>query len=301
MLTAIAAWLESPDNEAILLAEYDDDCLQRVAEACISAATTLKKCADEVDLMEPNHRLLINEAKQLLQTFSATPFAEHTVSVKLFDEDDIVSDVTASPEEALVKLNSVELPEDVTASISIIGIDGMKSESLNTVARLASVFDASEDASLKKQASVIDEILLTIAAPPDWVKNFKSAQEKKIDELKRLYEEPNKFLHKNIGVSEAEEAIKKSPFNKEYRIMEHALSARSCPEHHGAQMQRISDHMWRCCMDGKIYNYLTGYTTERNEKVPGGDVAEQTKTMSQLESHQIFNTRESELLGRSLK
>ena len=51
MLKAIASWLESPNNEAILLSEYNDDCLKVVSESCILASSALKKAAQEVDLI----------------------------------------------------------------------------------------------------------------------------------------------------------------------------------------------------------------------------------------------------------
>ena len=114
--------------------------------------------------------------------------------------------------------------------------------------------------------------------------------------LKKLYEEPKKVLDDVIKVKDAKEAIKNSPFNKEYRIMEHELSTRTCPDHPGAQMGRVGEHMWQCAMDKKVYNYLTGYTTEKGEKVPGGDVAEQTPKYHP-EAHAIFDSRESRLMG----
>jgi len=53
MLLAIANWLESKDNEAILLSEYDDKCLQIVATSCVEAAHSLRKAASKVDEIEP--------------------------------------------------------------------------------------------------------------------------------------------------------------------------------------------------------------------------------------------------------
>src|SRR5204863_141065 len=53
MLEAMASWLESPDNEAILLAEYDEECLKVVAQSCIEASAALKRAAEHVDIIEP--------------------------------------------------------------------------------------------------------------------------------------------------------------------------------------------------------------------------------------------------------
>lgn len=230
LLTAIASWLESPENEALLLSEYDDKCLEVVASACAEAAFILKVAAEQTDSIEPEP-----ESK-------LTP-------------------------EALDHLNQI-----VTA------------------------FDKSGDSDLQRTASVIDELLLTIATPPSWVENYKEAQENRLDVLKAKYEETKKQLDEVNKVKESAKAIDASPMFKEYRIMEHALSTRTCPDHAGAQMARVGENLWQCSLDKKTYNYLTGYTTEKGEKVPGGDVAEQTQ-MHHAEPHAMFDTRETRLNG----
>ena len=53
MLQAIASWLESPNNEALLLAEYDETCSKIVAENCVLAAALLKNAAEQVEVVEP--------------------------------------------------------------------------------------------------------------------------------------------------------------------------------------------------------------------------------------------------------
>ena len=98
MLKAIASWLESPNNEAILLSEYNDDCLKVVSESCILASSALKKAAQEVDLIEPK------------EDSNLTP------------------------------------------------------EAIDELAEIAYAFDASGDENLRKQASVIDELLLVETA-----------------------------------------------------------------------------------------------------------------------------------------
>jgi len=161
---------------------------------------------------------------------------------------------------------------------------------------MATAFDKSGDPDLQKTASVIDELLFTIAAPPKWAETMRKNKELELDTIKRQYEEAKKQLDEFNGVKEAVKAIDKSPFFKEPHIMEHALSTRSCPDHAGAQMGRVGDHMWQCSLDKKVYNYLAGYTTEKGEKVPGEDVAGQTR-MYQAEPHALFDTRESRLTG----
>ena len=128
MLYAIASWLESPNNEALLLAEYDDNCMKVVSESCVLAAALIKNAAEEVDQIEP------------------------------------------PPESKITP------------------------ESIQEIAALAAVFDASGDPNLKKQASVLDELLLTIAAPPGELASKKAADDNRIDELRKKYQNPSKEL-----------------------------------------------------------------------------------------------------------
>src|SRR5579864_1977799 len=138
MLIAIANWLESSDNEALLLAEYDEECLKVVAESCVDAACALRVAADKVDSIEP-------------------------------------------PE-----------PSKLTP------------ETVEGIANLAAALDSSQDPELRKQASVLDELLLSIAAPPNAYAMRKDLQEQRIIDLKKKYEEPRKELHEAnlIGKSE---------------------------------------------------------------------------------------------------
>jgi len=228
MLYAIASWLESPNNEALLLAEYDDDCAKVVAESCVSAAHTLRIAAENVDNLEP------------------------------------AEDSHITP------------------------------ESLEELANLASALDSSDDPALKKQASVIDELLLTIAANPDALTNKKAADEKKIDEIKKKYENPRKDLEESNKIADSKKAIDKSQMTKEYKILEAPLSSRYCPDHAGAQIARIGEHIWQCELDKKTYNFDTGFDLINGSKVPGGDVSQQTQGI-EMPQQSIFNTREGRL------
>lgn len=55
-----------------------------------------------------------------------------------------------------------------------------------------------------------------------------------------------------------------------------ALSTRYCPDHIGVQAVRIDDNTIQCPLDGKEYNYETGYANYEGQIVPGGSVAAQT-------------------------
>jgi len=229
MLNAIASWLESPNNEALLLAEYDDQCLKVVADSCVEAAAALKKAAQTVDEIEP------------------------------LEESNITS------------------------------------ESIEELANLASVFDASGDPGLKKQASVIDELLLTIAANPNILSEKRAAEDKKIDEIKKKYEQPRKTLSETNKISESEKAISKSNMTKDPGILMGGLSTRTCIDHPGSQLSRVGEHIWQCELDHKIYNYDIGFELNDGTKIPGGDVALQTSNTINEPSHAIFDTREGRL------
>lgn len=228
MLHAIASWLESPNNEALLLAEYDQKCLQIVAESCVGAAQLLKEAAATVEEIEP----------------------------------------------------PAESP--------------LTNESLQGLANIANFFDASGDVELKKQASVIDELLLTIASPPHALAFRKDLQENRLEELKKKYENPRAALEKSNKIADSKKAIDKSSFTKQYKILEAPLSTRYCPDHAGAQIARVGEHAWQCDLDKKIYNFETGFDLSDGSKVPGGDVAEQTKNLNPL-SQSLFDTREGRL------
>jgi hypothetical protein len=228
LLNAMASWLESPNNEALLLAETDEQCMQVVAESCVLAAQLLKKAADEVDAIEP-------------------------------------------PEESNITPQSIE-----------------------ETAALAQALDESGDPQLKRMASVLDELLLTVAAPPNAYAERKDLIDARADEIKKKYQDPRKDLYKYNKLERSEKAIEESGFTKTYKILEAPLSSRYCPDHPGAQIARVGEHMWQCDLDKKTYNFETGFELANGSKVPGGDVAQQTQGLD-TPFHAIFDTREGRL------
>lgn len=226
LLNAMAAWLASPNNEAMLLAEADEKCMQVVAESCVLAAELLRKAADEVDVLEPP-----TESK-------LTP------------------------------------------------------ESIAETAALAQALDESGDPQLQKMASVLDELLLTIAAPP--AVERRAAVNDRAEELRKKYQGNAEKLREINKISDVEKAIEKSNMTKDYRILEAPLSSRYCPDHPGAQIARVGEHVWQCELDKKTYNFETGFDLNNGSKVPGGDVSQQTGGLD-IPFHAIFDTREGRL------
>ncbi len=228
MLTAISAWLESPNNEAIMLAEYHPASLQIVAENLVLAAALLKTAAEEVQEVEP-------------------------------------------------------LPDSLITS-----------DSIQDIANLAAALDSSGDPDLKKQASVLDELLLSIAAPPNASETIKKLQDNRLEELQKKYQKSQETLEKSNKIADAEEAIDKSDALKKNDIQNQGLSSRYCPDHSGVQIARIGEHQWQCELDKKIYNYETGFSLYNGVKVPGGDVAMQTD-FEYPNDQSMFDTREGRL------
>lgn len=223
MLTAIASWLESPNNEALLLAEEHEDSAKIVAEACVLAAELLKSASLEVSEIEPE------EESHL------TP------------------------------------------------------ESVEELASIASAFDQSGDEGLKKQASVIDELLLSVA------NLHKKREEAREESLSKDYVKPSEELARMNKVKDSKDAIDDSRMTyRDYRVLETPLSTRYCPDHPGVQTTRIGDYIWQCELDKKIYDFQTGFTLLNGRKVPGGDIQNQTPKEQPYYSA-MFDTRRGRL------
>lgn len=144
-------------------------------------------------------------------------------------------------------------------------------EALDEMAAIASEFEASDDELLKKQASVLDEILFTLAAPKSALWQAKQAEEKKIDELKKKYQDVKKDLDEVNKVADAEKALKESIVFKDARPLEYPLSTRMCPNHM-APLARVGENSYRCSLAGEVFNWEQGWTANDGTKVPGGNV-----------------------------
>lgn len=160
---------------------------------------------------------------------------------------------------------------------------------LEEMAVIASEFDKSGDPILIRQASVLDEILLTIGASKKMVSAAKNSQNKEIEKIRDKKEE-----EKPDYVIEAQKAIDNI---KTYRPLEAPLDTRTCPDHPGAQMARIGDRTYQCSLDKGIYNYAGGFTTMKGNSIPGTDVSNQTHSLTRPNEITSFDTRESRLNG----
>lgn len=282
MLTAIASWLESPENEAILLAEYDEDCLEVVANSCVQAAAILKATAETVEEIEPRFN------QKRLDRIS-----ELEGKIKELQEK-----ISNSTEEEYPELDSElrwyqdELEYEIDKAYDTLNYDesNITPESIDELANLAEAFDSSNDPELQKQAAVIDELLITIAAPPNAVSERKDLLDSRSKELEKKYKNTGKQLSESNKIADSIKDIEKSNLTKEYTILEAPLSTRYCPDHPGVSLIRIGDGIDQCNLDKKIYNYESGYTLNNGSKVPGGSVSQQTQHLN-IPYYSIFDTR----------
>jgi len=188
----------------------------------------------------------------------------------------------------ILKETAEEIVDEETSSVS--------PETLEEMAALATAFDESGDDILRRQASVIDEILFTFGNPPNTLSSFKKAQSDKIDDLKKKYKETREESQKNINAEDALKAIKESQVYQEYKPHnDMSLSTRYCPSHPGEMLQRAEgDGNFVCPLDGQRISWREGFTLTDGTKIPGGSVEGQGH-FDNTEYHQVFDTREGRL------
>ena len=231
LLIAIAEDLESSENEALLLSEYDENCLNVVASSLVKAAAILKKAANEVEAIEP------------------------------------------APESALTP------------------------EGLDEIAEFATALDESGDPMLKKQAALIDELLLTVAAPPNYVREKKAEEDARIETLRAKYQGNAETLKEENKTAQQQKDVAKSEYLETMPIHGHGLSQRGCPDHPGVGTYKLegSDQTYVCSLDHKHYDFANGYKLMSGENVPGGSVSAQTGTGDERFYQPMFDSREGRL------
>lgn len=168
------------------------------------------------------------------------------------------------------------------------------SDSIESIAELATILDSSGDPELKKQASVLDELILGIASSNSY-KAAKAEKDYRLDELKKKYDNSKTLLDLN-KISDYEKAIKDSKMTVEpgpiYGV---GLSTRYCPDHAGVSTMRVGEGLYQCELDKKLYDYRAGYTLENGVKVPGGSVENQTSIYYTNPSNTIFSDHDSRI------
>jgi hypothetical protein len=188
----------------------------------------------------------------------------------------------------------------VDAKRLVEDVEGVTETDIDELAALAQSLDESNDPILRKQASAIDELLITIGANPKAQGAFKKAQDEEIEKLRAKYNQENdlytkakKEHDKQNKVEEAKKAIESKV--KKYRPLEAPLSTRYSPDMPGVSLVRISEGVYQCPVTKKIYDFKAGYTTAKGNKVPGSEVSNQTQEFDYTAQHMNFSTREDSL------
>lgn len=281
-LLLVANWLQSEENDLLVNAEKNDGCLNIVASALVKASEAIKEGAIEVDKVYPKED--IGDFRIVDAKTGEVVWRGKTEEKMLKAYDDMGGgDELDEPYE-------VRYPSEPNKNV----VSDMTSEKLDDMAAIAQAFDESGDELLQKQASVLDEILMTFGANKNALAAAKQKEDDRIEQLKKKYKDPKVKLDEMNKISDSIKDIEKSPSYKKYRILEAPLSTRVCPEHF-CQIARVGEHRWQCVLDGKVYDYEGGFTTMDGDKVPGGDVSEQTKIPQHENTHAVFDTRPQRL------
>lgn len=147
---------------------------------------------------------------------------------------------------------------------------------------LAGEFELSSDPNLVKKANLLEDILLTISSNVEEQSKFKQAVEQKIQDIKKKSKEGKG----KVEVVKA--SIDDQEKGKELRPLQAPLSTRSCPDHPGVSLVRISDGLFYCPLNGKQYDYNSGYVTEKGNRVPGTSVKNQNDQLNDLAMPTMF-------------
>lgn len=198
------------------------------------------------------------------------------------------------------------LLEDVADDMDANADHSMTEQQWDEAVATIKAFRETGDDFLKKHASVMEEILLSIGAQKNAAKESRKATEDEINRLRaerrrsrmeEAYIKPRDEHHDMWNSKAQAKAVEQQV--KRYVPLEAPLQTRYPPDRPGGQMTRISDHVYQDITTGIIYDYKAGYTTQKGNKIPGGSVENQTRQLGDYrnQSTSLFETRES-LMGR---
>jgi hypothetical protein len=174
----------------------------------------------------------------------------------------------------LLKIASDLIEEDVDEKIA--------DSALESLIVVANAFDRSDDEVLIKKASVLDELLFSIAADPKIMIQNKVSAMQKLKDLREKFKNSQKEIElkkrqrKLNRIDEAEKVLKQSGVldeDKKRNPMQSARDSRNCPDHPGVLLYRVGDGVWQCSLDQKVYDWNKGFKLYSGEEVAGGSVA----------------------------
>jgi hypothetical protein len=223
--------------------------------------------------------------------------------VKNEDTLENIADTLKGSEELIVNItDSIEKDllsyiKDISETIESLDEEGNDINPVDEVGSLMEDFASSDDPFIRKKASALEQLLLTIAASPN-SETIKKAEDDEIDKLKKKYK-VNKDIY---AISEADKKIKEEYIKeikkngpKEYRPLESSLSTRYSPNMPGVSLVRITDDVYQCPVTGEIFDYKSGFTTANGNKVPGSSVENQHQYDESDSGSMFLSTREQRL------
>ena len=265
-LLTVAKWLENEENDLVVTAENNnEECLELVAEALVFAAQIIKDSSEKVKDLE------IEFGPEELDEMAQEGLKAENENPELVNK--MLMDLMPEKVELLPKKHMIELTP----------------EKLDELAMFAEALDKSGNAVLIKQASLIDDILLTIGAPSNWKEKMAQAEDYMVEELKNKYKGIKEEHDKRNHIVESTKDIEKAEVMKTYRPLEMPLSQRNCPDHQCPAIHIATD-VFQCPLDNRIYNYQTGFTLLNGKHHPGGSVELQTPFEHML-PHTLFENR----------
>lgn len=161
-------------------------------------------------------------------------------------------------------------------------------DAIENLKSVANELDASGDEKLMKQATMLDDILLTVTSSAAATEKFKKDMALKLEKIKSRASDKSSSITL-VAKDETEDKDTSSNKKKDYRPLQTLLSSRQCPDHPGNGLIRISDGVYQCSLDKKEYDFVNGYTLMNGRKVPGSCVENQTDNLNNVSIPAMFN------------
>jgi len=157
---------------------------------------------------------------------------------------------------------------------------------------LTNIADKLDDFGLPKGADMIDGFLQKHADVVDWKEEADTEQSKRYDS------EYHHKLQVREPKREQERIDREHRKNHHIHTYQHVaaenLGTRYCPNHRGVQMGRVGERTYQCPLDGKTYNWETGFVDVDGNQWPGGSVAQQTPSATEYAvPHRVYDSREN--------
>jgi len=196
--------------------------------------------------------------------------------------------------------------ESATAEEAESEVSGEPSPEMGDVlARLSGVADRLDSLGHYEEATTIDAFIAKYAEDEsagkddvvDWKEEADTEQSKRYDAKHHhdLLVRKNKGENERVdreGYKDENNVHTNQPMKE--AMEKEAASSRYCPEHIGTTMGRVGEATYQCPLDGKVYNWETGFTDYDGKQHAGGSVAAQTPGSSEYEtSHRLFDSREN--------